>query len=246
MPPNCWKRNSRKRFAKPKKRPIPASPSATLISTRVDKRERAGFEIAGVCLGNPCHSAILNPSAVRNLVLWPPRAPQIPRSARNDKLFKAFTTKIPTGAERVGHLVWEPSDEHGPIRMFSMSRPLLLGHRGARSTRSIPENTLASFDLAREHGCDGFEFDVRQTGDGRCVICHDPEIQGIEIARAGTEDLADLPVLEQVLARYRERAFLDIEIKVPDIENAVIQCLRIHPPQRGYVISSFLPEVLLN
>ena len=127
-----------------------------------------------------------------------------------------------------------------------MSRPLLLGHRGARSTRSIPENTLASFDLALEHGCDGFEFDVRQTGDGRCVICHDPEIKGIEIARAGAGDLADLPVLGQVLARYRDRAFLDIEIKVSGIENAVIQCLRTHPPQRGYVVSSFLPEVLLK
>jgi glycerophosphoryl diester phosphodiesterase len=130
--------------------------------------------------------------------------------------------------------------------MFSMSRPLLLGHRGARSTRSIPENTLASFDLALEHGCDGFEFDVRQTGDGRCVICHDPEIQGVDIARAGAGDLADLPVLAQVLARYRDRAFLDIEIKVPGIEDAVIQRLRTHPPLRGYVISSFLPEVLLK
>jgi glycerophosphoryl diester phosphodiesterase len=146
----------------------------------------------------------------------------------------------------VGHLVSEPSDEHGPIKMFSMSRPLLLGHRGARSSRSIPENTLASFDLALEHGCDGFEFDVRQTGDGRCVICHDPEIHGVEIARAGAGDLADLPVLERVLARYRDRAFLDIEIKVPGIENAVIQCVRTHPPQRGYVVSSFLPEVLLK
>jgi glycerophosphoryl diester phosphodiesterase len=127
-----------------------------------------------------------------------------------------------------------------------MSSPVLLGHRGARSTRSIPENTLASFDLALEHGCDGFEFDVRQTGDGRCVICHDPEIHDVEIARAGAGDLADLPVLEQVLARYRDRAFLDIEIKVPGIENAVIQCLRTYPPLRGYVISSFLPKVLLK
>src|ERR1700758_3983436 len=114
--------------------------------------------------------------------------------------------------------------------MLSMSRPLQLGHRGARSTRSIPENTLVSFDLALEHGCDGFEFDVRQTGDGRCVICHDPEIQGIEVRRAGAGDLADLPVLEQVLVRYRDRAFLDIEIKVPGTENVVIQCLRTHPP----------------
>jgi glycerophosphoryl diester phosphodiesterase len=146
----------------------------------------------------------------------------------------------------VEHLVGEPTDEHDPIKMFSMSRPLLLGHRGARATRFIPENTLASFDLALEHGCDGFEFDVRQTADGRCVICHDPEIHGVEIARAGTGDLGDLPVLEQVLARYRDRAFLDIEIKVPGIENAVIQCLRTHPPLRDYVISSFLPKVLLK
>jgi len=146
----------------------------------------------------------------------------------------------------VGHLVWESGEEHGPIKMFSMSRPLLLGHRGARSTRSIPENTLASFDLALQHGCDGFEFDVRQTGDGRCVICHDREIQGIEIARAGARDLADLPMLEQVLARYRDRAFLNIEIKVPGIENAVSRCLRNHQPERGYVVSSFLPEVLLK
>jgi glycerophosphoryl diester phosphodiesterase len=130
--------------------------------------------------------------------------------------------------------------------MFSMSRPLLLGHRGARSTRSIPENTLASFDLALEHGCDGFEFDVRRTGDGRCVICHDPEIHGVEIARAGAGDLRDLPLLEQVLSRYRERAFLDIEIKTPAIERVAIQCVRTHPPQRGYVVSSFLPEVLLK
>jgi len=127
-----------------------------------------------------------------------------------------------------------------------MSFPLLLGHRGARATRSIPENTLASFDLALAHGCDGFEFDVRQTGEGRCVICHDPEIEGVEITRAGAGELANLPVLEEVLDRYRGRAFLDIEIKVPGIENAIVESLRTHPPQRGYVVSSFLPDVLLE
>lgn len=127
-----------------------------------------------------------------------------------------------------------------------MSFPLLLGHRGARATRSIPENTLASFDLALAHGCDGFEFDVRQTGEGRCVICHDPEIEGVEIARAGAGELANLPILEEVLDRYRGRAFLDIEIKVPGIENAIVESLRTHPPQRGYVVSSFLPDVLLE
>ncbi len=121
---------------------------------------------------------------------------------------------------------------------------LLLGHRGARTTRTIPDNTVASFDLALAHGCDGFEFDVRRTVDGRAVICHDPEVNDIEIARAGRGDLADLPVLDQVLERYHASAFLDIELKVAGLEHALLQSLRSHPPRRGYVISSFLPEVL--
>lgn len=123
---------------------------------------------------------------------------------------------------------------------------LLLGHRGARATRTIPENTLASFDLALAHGCDGFEFDVRRTADGRALICHDPEIHDIEIARAGPAELNDLPQLDQVLARYQRSAFLDIELKVAGLEPALLQSLRSHPPERGYVVSSFLPEVLLT
>ena len=126
-----------------------------------------------------------------------------------------------------------------------MSRPLLLGHRGARSTRSIPENTIASFDLALDHGCDGFEFDVRLTADGEAVICHDPEIEGVEIARARAKDLSQLPLLQQVLTRYQATAFLDIEIKVPGLEETVIQMLQKYPPEKGHVVSSFLPEVLL-
>ncbi|HST10131.1 MAG TPA: glycerophosphodiester phosphodiesterase [Terriglobales bacterium] len=125
-----------------------------------------------------------------------------------------------------------------------MFRPLLLGHRGARATRTIPENTLASFDLVLAHGCDGFEFDVRRTADGRVVICHDPEIHNIEIAKAGPGDLADLPELDQILARYQTSAFLDIELKVAGLEHSVLQSLRARPPQCGYVVSCFLPEVL--
>ena len=122
---------------------------------------------------------------------------------------------------------------------------LLLGHRGARATRSIPENTLDSFDLALSHGCDGFEFDVRLTADGRAVICHDPKIHGVEIAEAGAADLRELPVLDQILARYQNKAFLDIEVKVAGLESIVIRALEAHPPRRGFVVSSFLPEVLL-
>ena len=123
-------------------------------------------------------------------------------------------------------------------------RPLLLGHRGARAVRSIPENTLQSFDRALADGCDGFEFDVRLTADGVAVVCHDPQCGGVNIAQARVEELPALPRLEDVLARYHERAFLDVELKVAGLEAMVAATVGRFPPQRGFVISSFLPEVL--
>jgi glycerophosphoryl diester phosphodiesterase len=122
-------------------------------------------------------------------------------------------------------------------------RPLLLGHRGARADKSIPENSLGSFDRALAGGCDGFEFDVRLSADGLPVICHDPVFRGLEIARCSAEQLA-LPLLGDVLRRYRKTAFLDIELKVTGLEAVTLDLLRVCPPAGGYVISSFLPEVL--
>ena len=121
--------------------------------------------------------------------------------------------------------------------------PLLLGHRGARAIKAIPENTIASFDRALADGCDGFEFDVRLTGNGKAVIWHDPEFEGMEIAQASAQKTG-LSLLEDVLIRYRDRAFLDIELKVAGLEKITADLLRRCPPQRGFVVSSFLPEVL--
>jgi glycerophosphoryl diester phosphodiesterase len=122
-------------------------------------------------------------------------------------------------------------------------RPLLLGHRGARGEKPVPENTLASFDLALAQGCDGFEFDVRLTADGQAVICHDATSSGLKIAESSAQEL-DLPLLHEVLTRYRRTAFLDIELKVPGLEEITRDLLRKLPPARGFVVSSFLPEVL--
>ena len=126
-----------------------------------------------------------------------------------------------------------------------MTRPLLLGHRGARASRHIPENTLASFELCLQHGCDGFEFDVRLSADGQAVICHDATVGGMEIANTASKSLAfPLPTLEDVLRQFAHRAFLDVELKVAGLEPQTLAELRKHPPQKGYVVSSFLPEVL--
>jgi len=124
-----------------------------------------------------------------------------------------------------------------------MSLPLLLGHRGARAFRQIPENTLASFELCLRHGCDGFEFDVRLSADGQAVICHDATIGGIKIENTEAKSLP-LPTLEDVLRQFAQRAFLDIELKVAGLGLQTLAELRKHPPQKGYVVSSFLPDVL--
>src|ERR1700722_5883250 len=122
-----------------------------------------------------------------------------------------------------------------------MKGPLLLGHRGLRSRSfSVRENTIAAFDSALQHGCDGFEFDVRLTADKRAVICHGARFAGITIARAARTRLQVLPLLEAVLARYASRAFLDIELKVPGLESYLLREISKFPPQHGYVVSSFL------
>ncbi len=48
----------------------------------------------------------------------------------------------------------------------------MIGHRGAAAY--APENTLAGLRRAKALGCAWVEFDVRLTGDGALVLCHDP------------------------------------------------------------------------
>jgi glycerophosphoryl diester phosphodiesterase len=125
------------------------------------------------------------------------------------------------------------------------TRPLLLGHRGARAVKSISENTLAAFDFALSLFCDGFEFDVRLTADGQPVVCHDARIGGLEISKSAARKL-HLPSLRNVVSRYRRTAFLDIELKVSGLEAITVDLLRKAPPACGFVVSSFLPSVLEN
>ncbi len=124
------------------------------------------------------------------------------------------------------------------------TRPLLLGHRGARRVRELRENTIPSFDRALQDGCDGFEFDVRLTADGEAVLWHDPESDGRLIAESSVGELPHLARLSDVLARFADKAFLDIELKVAGLEEVTRALIREHPPRRGFVVSSFLPGVL--
>lgn len=133
-------------------------------------------------------------------------------------------------------------------------KPLLLGHRGHRSrewsARNLPtENSLAALEYAIAAGCDGFEFDVRYTRDGSNVLWHDPDWQGLPLASSDAAVLTGqngtrLAVLEDVLKRFSNRAYLDIELKVLGNEESVIEALQRTPPQKGFLVSSFYPEIL--
>jgi glycerophosphoryl diester phosphodiesterase len=126
---------------------------------------------------------------------------------------------------------------------------ILLGHRGAR--KYAPENTIAAFEMALEHGCDGFEFDVRLTSDLQPVVCHNPRFCGVTIAKVTFQELfeaaskkcKDISILEEILI-FGERAFLNLELKVTGAEELLIRLLQEYPARKGLIVSSFLPRVV--
>ena len=129
-----------------------------------------------------------------------------------------------------------------------MKRPLLLGHRGSRGCGFI-ENSLAAFEYALSEGCDGVEFDVRQTRDGHNVIWHDPDYHGNQIAETNYPELIDQggnrpSTLEEVLLQFGNRAYLDIELKTSGSEETIVGALKSHEPQAGFIITSFYPDIL--
>jgi glycerophosphoryl diester phosphodiesterase len=125
---------------------------------------------------------------------------------------------------------------------------LILGHRGASAVE--PENTLQAFESAYAAGADGLEFDVRASNDGIAVLSHDRSLE----RRAGDPRNVDeltleeikavnagrgyhIPTLAETLELCAGRGFLDIEIKQPGIEQAVLDALDGYAG--AYGISSF-------
>ena len=122
-----------------------------------------------------------------------------------------------------------------------MSRPELIGHRGA--PRERPENTISSFLRALDHGVDAIELDVHATVDDVVVVHHDPvpratasnpALAGRPIARLTATELATftvgdeerIPTLDAVLEAMHGRVTVYVEIKAGRIEQSVVDCVR--------------------
>ena len=94
----------------------------------------------------------------------------------------------------------------------SMSRPLVIAHRGASAR--FPENTIAALVGALDLGADWVELDVRRTGCGNGVVHHDAVLEdGTVIVDVTVDDLPDhIPTLEAAIEACGPMG-LNIEIK---------------------------------
>lgn len=142
------------------------------------------------------------------------------------------------------------------------SKPRNLAHRGASAL--APENAMAAFQLAERLGADGFEFDVQVTRDGVPVVIHDEwldrttngkgwvfqhtfeEVRRLDAGSSfGPEFKGEkIPTLEEVIAAFGERMFLNIELKnsyfdMPGLEEKTIELVRRYGVEQNVIVSSF-------
>ncbi len=141
------------------------------------------------------------------------------------------------------------------IKWRKMKLPIIFGHRGASSIE--PENTMRAFTQAFQDGADGIEFDVRLTADNQMVIIHDTLIDrtsnGIGLVSQKTyQELLKFDfgkgekilLLEDVLKKFGNQKWLNIEIKEQGFEKQLLEMLDKLKINQKYVISSFEISVL--
>jgi glycerophosphoryl diester phosphodiesterase len=106
-----------------------------------------------------------------------------------------------------------------------------IGHRGAK--REFPENTIAAFVRAFEHGADAVELDVHATADHVIVVHHDADINGAPIRALSWAQVQavqfgpgiGIPTLADVLAATPADRTLYVELKGEGIEREVAELL---------------------
>lgn len=92
----------------------------------------------------------------------------------------------------------------------SRGRMRVWAHRGASAHAT--ENTLAAFELAREHGADGIELDVRLDASGEVVVFHDDDLRR----------LADRPeAVEALRSDERRQVLLRGDHAIPSLAEAL-------------------------
>jgi glycerophosphoryl diester phosphodiesterase len=142
--------------------------------------------------------------------------------------------------------------------------PLVIGHRGA--SFDAPENTLASFALARQLGADGVELDTSLTRDGIPVVIHNltvdettdgtGPVRNFDLKTLKTLDAGSsfdarfkgesIPTLDEVFETVGPELAVNVELKTESwtdngLERAAVEVIRRHNANRRVIVSSFNP-----
>ena len=132
-------------------------------------------------------------------------------------------------------------------------------HRGFHEP-GVPENSIAAFKSAIERGW-GCELDVHLLKDGTLAILHDSKLERCTGAEGFIEDLTKeelaqlrlqgteehVPLFDEVLDLFEEKAPLIIELKVHDDnykELAEAVCRRLDSYKGDFCIESFDPRAV--
>jgi glycerophosphoryl diester phosphodiesterase len=126
-------------------------------------------------------------------------------------------------------------------------RVKVLSHRG-RCSGTERENTLAAYTAALARGVEGIELDVRRTADGVLVISHDAAAGGLPVKDSTYAELVarvpGLATFAEALNVIPASCYLDVEIKVPGVEEAVLRELATRRERGDFVITSFDDQVV--
>jgi glycerophosphoryl diester phosphodiesterase len=120
--------------------------------------------------------------------------------------------------------------------------PIAISHRGLR--HSAPENSIPAFLAAIDAGADAIELDVHGTSDGVLFVHHDASPAPADSAESASKAFAGMlsadisrirlagdvaiPTLDDVIEAVNGRAGIFIEVKAPEIEEAIVHCLKRH------------------
>jgi len=122
--------------------------------------------------------------------------------------------------------------------------PHVVAHRGLSGV--CPENTLPSFGAAVALGVEEIEFDVWDSIDGVCVICHDPTVDRTSDGAGRIDELnweqirrldagawkgeqwrgLRFPRLEEVFERFAGRVMMNIHAKTPGRDGCIVRRIR--------------------
>jgi glycerophosphoryl diester phosphodiesterase len=121
----------------------------------------------------------------------------------------------------------------------------VIAHRGGRGFGT--ENTLEAMEKAAAAGVRAIETDVRQTVDGRLVVCHDGNIWGRSVSKMTLEELKerkpDRPLLSEVLESLAGWTVFNLEIKKAD-PYPVGSIIETYNVENQTLVSSFDGEFL--